>query len=135
MPVDGFVPCEVMSRRMESGRSLVTVRVDYETPDGQVIDVDGVQMAIIRPTDAEVFRRSRELYGPGVEQLNIVRANLVGGKSVEELRVRRAINIGGTVLLETDDEPDNWYMGELRSDGSVTAWGGYGDLEAALQAL
>jgi len=59
------------------------------------------------------------------------------GRSVDEpLRVRRALAVGGLFLIEAEDEPDNWYMGQMAKDGgSIECWGQYGPLLDAIRGL
>jgi hypothetical protein len=51
------------------------------------------------------------------------------------LRVKRALDVGGHFLIETEDEPDNWYMGEMAKDGTIECWGQYGTLANAIHGL
>ena len=62
------------------------------------------------------------------------RAVLVGGHAPQEIRPRTIIRVGGQYLVERVDEPDNWFMGELRGD-TILCWGRYGSLESALRSL
>jgi len=48
---------------------------------------------------------------------------------------RRMIGVGGLYLLEIDDEPNEWHMGQLESDFTYGFWGNYGDLGTALKSL
>jgi hypothetical protein len=51
------------------------------------------------------------------------------------LNVARAISFGSTYLVETLEEPDDWYMGEAAADGVVRCWGRYGSLAEAIKGL
>jgi hypothetical protein len=51
------------------------------------------------------------------------------------LTARTIIEVAGTFLVETVDEPDDWYLGERAPDGAIVCWGRYGDIEAALRSL
>ena len=58
----------------------------------------------------------------------------------EEYRVaienpRRMIGVGGLYLLEVEDEPNEWHMGQFEKDFTYIFWGSYGDLENALKSL
>lgn len=54
----------------------------------------------------------------------------------EPLTVNRAIALtGGLYLIESDNEPDNWLMGDVDNDGVVHCWGKYGPLWDALIGL
>jgi hypothetical protein len=53
----------------------------------------------------------------------------------EPLDPRTIIEVGGMFLVETVDEPDEWYMGQRAKDGVIECWGRYGDLESALHGL
>jgi hypothetical protein len=53
----------------------------------------------------------------------------------EPIQPRTIIEVGGLYLVEAVDEPDDWYMGQRRSDGVIACWGKYGDIETALRAL
>ena len=53
----------------------------------------------------------------------------------QPIRPRTIIAVGGLYLVEAVDEPDDWYMGQRRSDGVIECWGKYGDIETALRAL
>jgi hypothetical protein len=58
------------------------------------------------------------------------------GRSVyEPLRVRRALSVGGLFLVEAEDEPDDWYMGQIAKDGTIQCWGRYGTLRDAIHGL
>jgi hypothetical protein len=59
------------------------------------------------------------------------------GRSVyEPLRVGRALAVGGLFLIEAEDEPDNWYIGQMaKDDGSIECWGQYGALSDAIRGL
>jgi len=48
----------------------------------------------------------------------------------------RMINVvGGYYFLETKDEPNNWYMGQLEENDEYVFWGLYGELEEALKSM
>jgi len=53
----------------------------------------------------------------------------------ESLRVTRMLFVAGMYVVETDDEPDNWYMGEEGRDGLVRCWGNYGTPADAIRGL
>jgi len=53
----------------------------------------------------------------------------------QPIQPRTIIEVGGMYLVEAVDEPDDWYMGQRRSDGVIECWGKYGDIETALRAL
>ena len=53
----------------------------------------------------------------------------------EPMQPRTIIEVGGLYLVEATDEPNDWYMGQRRSDGEIECWGKYGDIETALRAL
>ena len=53
----------------------------------------------------------------------------------EPLRVKRALAVGGLVLIETEDKPDDWYMGQKAEDGTIQCWGSYGTLPDAIRGL
>jgi len=87
-------------------------RIRSESGDEKAHFVDG-------PVQASVYTRQKD------------------GQSVyEALRVRRALAVGGLFLLEAEDEPDNWYMGQMAKDGAVIeCWGTYGTLRDAIRGL
>ena len=47
---------------------------------------------------------------------------------------KRMIGFGGLYLLELEDEPDDWYMGQWENS-YYNFWGRYGDLDSALKGL
>jgi hypothetical protein len=53
----------------------------------------------------------------------------------EPIVARTIIEVGGLFLVESADDPDNWYMGQRRPDGVLECWGQYGDLASALRSL
>ena len=53
----------------------------------------------------------------------------------EPLHVKRALAVGGLFLIEAEDEPDDWYMGQMAKDGSIQCWGRYGTLRDAIHGL
>ena len=53
----------------------------------------------------------------------------------EPIQPRTIIEVGGLYLVEAVGEPDDWYMGQRRSDGTIECWGQYGDIETALRGL
>jgi hypothetical protein len=53
----------------------------------------------------------------------------------ESIVARSIIEVGGLYLVESVDDPDNWYMGQRMPDGVLECWGQYGDLESALRSL
>ena len=53
----------------------------------------------------------------------------------EPIVARTIIEVGGLFLVESADDPDNWYMGQRLSDGVLECWGQYGDLASALRSL
>ena len=56
-------------------------------------------------------------------------------RGAEPLDPRTIIEVGGLLLVETQDEPDDWYMGDRAKDGVIECWGRYGDIESALRGL
>jgi hypothetical protein len=68
-----------------------------------------------------------------LEPTEPVRLALIDGS--EPLNPRTIIEVGGLFLVETVDEPDDWYMGQRAKDGIIECWGRYGDLETALRGL
>ena len=58
-----------------------------------------------------------------------------GRPMYEPVRVKRALAVGGLFLIEAEDEPDDWYMGQMAKDGSIQCWGRYGTLRDAIQSL
>ncbi|MFJ1865438.1 hypothetical protein ACIOD1_12485 [Streptomyces sp. NPDC088097] len=58
-----------------------------------------------------------------------------GGAAAGYARLRPAVILAFHDLCLVQEE-DEWYMGQLNTDGSVVCWASYGsDLEAALRAL
>ena len=53
----------------------------------------------------------------------------------QPIQPRTIIEVAGLYPVEAMDEPDDWYMGQRRSDGVIECWGKYGDIETALRAL
>lgn len=51
------------------------------------------------------------------------------------MNVRFTLFVDGMYLMETADEPGNWWMGERRDHGTVFAWGKYGSLDTAIANL
>ena len=49
-----------------------------------------------------------------------------GAKRIEP---RTIIQVGGVFLIESSDEPDDWYMGQRASDGDIECWGKYDQLK------
>jgi hypothetical protein len=58
-----------------------------------------------------------------------------GIEVMEAIVPRTIIEVGGLYLVESIDEPDNWWMGSLAADGGINCWATYGDLESALLGL
>ena len=82
-----------------------------------------------------VERLREELRTDDIEYLaSHPRTVFMGGDAPEELRARTIIRIGGQYLVETADEPDSWFMGQLDGD-AIVCWGRYGPLESALRSL
>ena len=61
-------------------------------------------------------------------------AVVVGIETREELRPQTIIRIGSLYLVETTEEPDNWYMGQLVGV-EIVCHGAYGTLDDAVRAL
>lgn len=79
--------------------------------------------------------RLRELAGTDDVQyvLPIPRAFLV--RDVREaLHPRVVIRVGSQYLVETAEEPGEWYMGHFDGD-EIVCWGRYGPLEDAIRGL
>jgi hypothetical protein len=57
-----------------------------------------------------------------------------GEVASEELDPRTIMCLDGFCLVETTSEPDDWYMGELRADGTIVCWGRYGNLATTLDS-
>lgn len=53
----------------------------------------------------------------------------------EPIVARTIIEVGGLFLVESADDPDNWYMGRRTPDSVLECWGQYGDLASALRSL
>jgi hypothetical protein len=53
----------------------------------------------------------------------------------EPIVARTIIEVGGLFLVESVDDPDNWYMGQRSPDGVLECWGQYGVLASALRSL
>lgn len=53
----------------------------------------------------------------------------------EQLAAKQILSVGGLYLVETLDEPDNWYMGSMHEDGYISCRGPYGSLENAIRTL
>ena len=53
----------------------------------------------------------------------------------EPIVARTIIEVCGLILVESADDPDNWYMGQRLPDGVLECWGQYGDLASALRSL
>ncbi|MHA5047942.1 hypothetical protein [Streptomyces sp. SD15] len=52
----------------------------------------------------------------------------------ERLYLEIVLGFHGLCLVKTVND-DDWYMGSLNNDGSVTCWSTYGDLYEALRGL
>jgi hypothetical protein len=73
---------------------------------------------------------------PTVEYLSTDRPVYFVGRGAEEpLDPRTIISFNGLCLVETVDELDNWWMGNLGEDGAIRTWGRYGALENAVDGL
>jgi hypothetical protein len=59
---------------------------------------------------------------------------VVGYDTREALRPRTIVRIGQQYLVETHDEPDDWYMGEL-TGSVIVCHGRYGRLDEAIRGL
>jgi hypothetical protein len=61
---------------------------------------------------------------------------IVTGWPAQDKRIRPEIVLGfhGLCLVKPVND-DDWYMGSLNDDGSVTCWSVYGDLYEALRGL
>jgi hypothetical protein len=59
---------------------------------------------------------------------------VVGYDSREDLKPKAIIRIRGHYLVETVDDPDDWYMGAL-TNSTIECWGRYGTLETAIRSL
>ena len=68
-----------------------------------------------------------------VEPVEPVRLALVDGSTA--MQPRTIVEVGGLFIVETIDEPGDWYMGQRVSDGVIECWGLYGDIENALRGL
>jgi hypothetical protein len=63
-----------------------------------------------------------------------VRVELTSGNH-ESLTARTIIEVGGSLLVEFDDQPNDWFMGSRMPDGVIRCWASYGDIESALRSL
>jgi hypothetical protein len=59
---------------------------------------------------------------------------VVGHATRDALRPNTIIRIGQQFLVETLDEPGDWYMGQL-TGATILCWGRYGSLETAIRSL
>jgi len=59
---------------------------------------------------------------------------VAGNDTGDPLRPRTIVRIGEQYLVETIEEPDDWYMGQLTSSG-IVCHGAYGRLADAIRAL
>ena len=56
------------------------------------------------------------------------------GENPATFRPRRMLSVGGLVLIEDDDQPGTWWMGQDR-EGIVETWSNYGALPEAIARL
>ena len=79
--------------------------------------------------------RLRELAGTDdVEYVRAIPRAWFVGAAREELNPTVVIRIGSQYLVETAEEPGEWYMGQL-DRGEIVCWGRYGPLEDAVRGL
>jgi hypothetical protein len=96
----------------------------YESPDRKVYFSHWHPLTPMSGGGPTIVESRRALIAAGVP------ANLE-----ERLRPRTVLSISGRYLVEAEDDPDEFWMGQLGNDGVIRCWGLYGSLPQAIRRL